>query len=178
MEKWFAVGEGKIILLPVVRAFLWGTLAGFTITATLLLPGWRATTEVGGVDGVRLLMAQRDELTTLLDKQNKNLADCSKLVKELTEATDGSTILYETDPASPQQSALVVIGQLAGMPAPVPAAQPLPRWVLPGRVTPFLIGPSRGEVYYHIAPGKSMEERQGPFLPKVPPAGSHGEFKP
>ena len=118
----------------------------------------------------RLLMAQRDEMATALDKQNKNLADCSELVKDLTERTGGSTILYETDPASPQQSALVVIGQLAGVPAPSPAAQPLPRWVLPGRVTPFLIGPSRGEVFYHIAPGKSMEERQGPFLPKTPAA--------
>ena len=164
MEKWFAVGNGKVILLPVVRAFLWGILAGFTLTATLLLPGWRQGIEFAGLtpEQLREVVEQRDALADALEKQNKTLAACTE---KLSGFIEGSTILYEAEPPSRHAAAVALVMEQLGTPLPAP---PLwPRWVLPWQVTPILVGPSRGEVFYHVPPGGAVADRIGPFTPKT-----------
>lgn len=144
-----------------LKTYLWGALAGFTITVALLLPQWQKSV-TAAVDW----QSQHGELVTALEKQ---LADTRTCLDSLEASTSGATILYQQEPPSALQIVASATARNAlGLDTPVHAAAPLPRWVIPGRVTPILIGPPRGEVFYHARDGKGMEQAAGPFTPQGP----------
>jgi hypothetical protein len=86
------------------------------------------------------------------------------LLAQRTDETSVATILYEPAPRGEQILAGVMM--LAGHPMPTPA-NVVPKWLIPLKVKPTLIGSPAGMQVFYFHP--DTKQTEGPFAPEILP---------
>jgi hypothetical protein len=104
-----------------------------------------------------------------LQVENANLGHCASVLKEAAgtpSALSVATVLYE--PGRP--SVNISLLPFPGMPrvAIGPHSEMAPRWVIPGKIEPQMVGETRKAIYYYFnaAAVPGAEQWQGPFAPQ------------
>lgn len=94
--------------------------------------------------------------------ENGNLGHAAQVLKDCAQGGTTVTVLYESGRVSLNVSLL----PLAGAPrvAIGPNSELQPRWVVPGRIQPQMIGETRKAIYYYF--DSTSSHWQGPFAPE------------